>query len=147
MDTQNKEAEGWQNEGESLNTGSANSDNNAQPEHHNHKKGGIHNNALFAAGMARPATAQVDPHNNSGLANTGTNISYEGATAPGGGGSVGTGYASGKEAVDETMSTSSDYDEAAIGKQLDKADGDDTVTDNGQSTDDEKPETGPAMGY
>jgi hypothetical protein len=33
------------------------------------------------------------------LANTGTNISYEGPTAPGGGGSVGTGYSSGHSAT------------------------------------------------
>ena len=59
--------------------------------------------------MGRSATEQVDPHSNSGLANTGTNISYEGATAPGAGGSVGSGYASGKSADDETISTNSDY--------------------------------------
>jgi hypothetical protein len=69
-------------------------------------KGG---SALAAAGVARSATAQVDPHSNSGLANTGTNISYDGATAPGAGGSVGTGYASGKEATGETLTTDSDY--------------------------------------
>jgi len=70
------------------------------------KKGG---SALRAASMGRSATEQVDPHSNSGLANTGTNISYEGATAPGAGGSVGSGYASGKAADDETISSNSDY--------------------------------------
>lgn len=74
-----------------------------------HKK--KHNSALAAAAIGRSATAQVDPHSNSGLANTGTNISYEGPTAPGAGGSVGTGYASGKEATGETISSNSDYDQ------------------------------------
>ena len=60
------------------------------------KKGGIHNNALYATSMGRAATAAVDPHSDSSLAQTGTNVSYEGATAPGGAGSVGTGYASGQ---------------------------------------------------
>jgi hypothetical protein len=75
----------------------------------------IHNDALYAASMGRPATAQVDPHSNSGLANTCTNISYEGATAPGSGGSVGTGYASGKSAVDPSITTDPDYDKANVG--------------------------------
>jgi len=70
-----------------------------------------HNSALAAAAIGRSATAQVDPHSNSGLANTGTNISYEGPTAPASGGSVGTGYASGKEATGETISANSDFDQ------------------------------------
>ena len=60
--------------------------------------------------MGRAATAQVRAHSGDGmLAKTGTNVVYEGATAPGGGGSVGTGYASGKQAVDATISTNSDF--------------------------------------
>lgn len=39
------------------------------------------------------------------LSNTGTNITYEGATAPAGGGSVGTGQASGKDATDPRIAT------------------------------------------
>lgn len=78
-----------------------------------HKK--KHNSALAAAAIGRSATAQVDPHSNSGLANTGTNISYEGATAPAAGGSVGTGYASGKEATGETISANSDYEQNRAG--------------------------------
>lgn len=46
--------------------------------------------------------------------NTGTNISYEGPTAPGGGGSVGTGQASGQNAVGARISTDSDYGKAHI---------------------------------
>lgn len=111
--TPQNEREGWQHQGESLNTGSA--DTNAQQtegnskEHTGKKR---HVGALQAAAAGRSATAQVDPHSNSGLANTGTNISYEGPTAPGAGGSVGTGYASGKSAVDPTISTTSEEDEA-----------------------------------
>jgi hypothetical protein len=80
------------------------------------RRGGIHNNALYAASMGRAATSQVNPHNNRGLANTGTNISYEGATAPGSGGSVGSGYSSGMSAAESSISTNSDYDQARIGK-------------------------------
>jgi hypothetical protein len=72
-----------------------------------HKK---HNSALAAASLGRSATAQVTAHSGEGaLAMTGTNVSYEGATAPGAGGSVGTGYASGKQAVDATISANSDF--------------------------------------
>lgn len=42
--------------------------------------------------------------------NTGTNISYEGNTAPAGGGSVGTGQSSGKEAVDPRINANDAYD-------------------------------------
>jgi hypothetical protein len=93
---------------------------NEQDENKEEKKDGLHNNALYAASMGRPATAQVDPHSNSGLANTGTNISYEGPTAPGAGGSVGTGYASGKTADDPKITTDSDYDRARIAKENDE---------------------------
>lgn len=82
-------------------------DSNPGQDNSGHKKKKV--SALEAASLGRSATSQVDPHSNSGLANTGTNISYEGPTAPGAGGSVGSGYASGKEAADERISTNSDY--------------------------------------
>jgi hypothetical protein len=134
MDTQR--AEGWEAEGvndESLNTASTNSsqDNDKNSQHH---KGGLHNNALYAAGMGRPATAQVNPHHTEDLASTGTNVSYEGPTAPGAGGSVGTGYASGQAATGASIASSSDYDQAAIGRHFDKAEGDDDITDRGETT-------------
>lgn len=73
------------------------------------KKGG---SALLAASVARSATAQAHHHTKAGgFASTGTNVSYEGATAPGAGGSVGTGYASGQEATGTTIHTNSDYEE------------------------------------
>lgn len=131
MDTQRQD--GMQAEGygdESLNTSSANENQESSGEQRN--KGGIHNNALYAASMGRPATAQVNPHDNSGLAQTGTNVSYEGPTAPGSGGSQSIGYTSGQPDTPSTIQTSSDYDQAAIGKHFDKAEGDDNVTDGGQ---------------
>ncbi len=84
------------------------------------QKKGKHNSALYAASMGRSASAQVSHHSDRDLANTGTNISYEGATAPGAGGSAGTGYTSGKEGVDERINTNSDYDEARIEKPTKK---------------------------
>ncbi len=122
---------------ESLNTASAGST-GQQPEQHHHHKGGIHNNALYAAGMGRAATAQVDPHSNSGLANTGTNISYEGPTAPGAGGSEGTGYTSGQSNTGQTISTDSDYEQAgigAVGKHFDKAEGNDNIAGEAEAED------------
>ncbi len=47
-------------------------------------------------------------HSSSG-ANTGTNVSYEGATAPGGGGSVGTGDASGQSASGSRIAVGDEY--------------------------------------
>ncbi len=67
--------------------------------------------SLGAASLGRSATAQARRHSadDAGLASTGTNISYEGATAPGSGGSVGTGYASGQEATGAKIATNSDF--------------------------------------
>ena len=130
MDTQKETGQSAEGYGdESLNTAStgAGSDNNSSHQHH---KGGIHNNALYAAGMGRAATAQVDPHSNSGLAQTGTNTSYEGATAAGAGGSAGTGYNSGQADTEASINTDSEYDQAAAGKRHDKADEDGNVSDD-----------------
>ena len=136
MDTQRKE--GWQADGtndESLNTASTNNEANegtasggaAKESHH---KGGIHNNALYAASMGRPATAQVNPHHTDDLANTGTNVWYEGPTAPGAGGSSGTVYTSGQAGTGASIATPSDFGEAAVGKHFDKPEGNDNITDD-----------------
>lgn len=95
-----------------------NAKNSKVAENHSEEKQkkGKHNSALYAASMGRSASAQVSHHSDRDLANTGTNISYEGATAPGAGGSAGTGYTSGKEGVDERINTDSDYDKARIEK-------------------------------
>ena len=137
MDTQN--GEGIQADGygdESLNTGSAPDQHASEAEKHS-RKGGIHNNALYAASMGRSATAQVDPHNNSGLANTGTNISYEGPTAAGAGGSMGTGYTSGQSGAGTSITSDSDYDQAAIGKHLEKTKFEDKIADDAKEAEDE----------
>jgi hypothetical protein len=132
MDTQRREgmeAEGYGDE--SLNTSSTSGNEHQEGSEH-HRKSGIHNNALYAASMGRPATAQVDPHNTRDLANTGTNVSYEGPTAPGAGGSEGTGFTSGQPGTTATIATSSDYDQAAIGKHFDKAEGEDDIADEAE---------------
>ncbi|XZF14389.1 hypothetical protein ACTHGU_21615 [Chitinophagaceae bacterium MMS25-I14] len=49
-------------------------------------------------------------HAGSELGSTGTNVSYEGPTAPGGGGAVGTGYASGSDATGADISTTNEND-------------------------------------
>ena len=103
-------------EGEKMNTSSGQN----KHEEQNEKKGGIHNNALYAASMGRPATAQVDPHSNAGLAQTGTNNSYEGPLGAGSGGAAGTGYTSGQPATGARIATDSDYDKASVGKEKSK---------------------------
>jgi hypothetical protein len=81
-----------------------------------HKNARKRGSSLLAATIARSATAQVRRHSGAGLASTGTNISYEGATAPGAGGSVGTGFSSGQEATGETIHTNSDYEQNRGGR-------------------------------
>jgi hypothetical protein len=51
---------------------------------------------------------------------TGTNISYEGTTAPGSGGSVGTGEASGQDAVGARISTRDESDFASHKHKMSK---------------------------
>ena len=53
---------------------------------------------------------------------TGTNISYEGTTAPGSGGSVGTGEASGHDAVGARITTRDESDFASHKHKLKKED-------------------------
>lgn len=80
-----------------------------------------------AADIYRSPTAAADPHNTRNYANTGTNISYEGATAPGGGGSAGTGEASGQPADGSRITTTRADETAAIGRHGDKVEGNDNV--------------------
>lgn len=114
MANERNEDKEWQSQGESLNTGSA-PQNDEQGRDENHKKGGIHNNALYAASMGRAATAQVDPHDNSGLEQTGTNPGYERPIGAGAGGSAGTGFTSGQADTGQRITTSSDYEQAGLG--------------------------------
>lgn len=117
MDTQKEDGQQADGYGdESLNTSSAGDSNTSSGEGdkgHKHGKGGIHNNALFAASMGRPATAQVDPHRNHDPAQIGTNTSYEGTSSPGAGVSTGVRYTSGQAGTG--ASTQADSDEAQTG--------------------------------
>jgi hypothetical protein len=115
MSTENRNTEnpeGWQSEGESLNTGSAEAAAAAdqQPDKQGseprHGSGSIHNNALHAASMGRSATAAAGHHSGAGMEQTGTNNdAYTGPIGAGAGGSVGTGYSSGRSAVDPSSET------------------------------------------
>lgn len=101
----------------------------ATGQQENSKKGGIHNNALYAASMGRAASENVHRHDNSALGTTGTNVTYEGPIAAGGGASVGTGYASGQNATGITSTQSEDYDQAGMvegRKEKDTEDEEDT---------------------
>lgn len=103
-------------------------------QEYNKQKGGIHNNALHAASMGRAATEQVSHHSDDSLAQTGTNISYEGATAPGSGGSAGTGYTSGQAATGARIATDSDYDRARVGKANTDSDEETPARDAGEES-------------
>lgn len=67
-------------------------------------------------------------HHQGDWSNTGTNTSYEGTTAPGGGGSVGTGQGSGQSATGATITTSSSYENATPRSKEDKEDSEHTPT-------------------
>lgn len=86
-----------------------------------------HTSAAGLDSIISGATDNVRSRRSGGtLGNTGTNISYEGATAPGGGGSVGTGYSSGQEAtgadITETSGTGEVHEnrEDTSGENLEK---------------------------
>lgn len=84
------------------------SENKEQTEQEHPKK---HSSAASIDSIITGATDAVHSrHASSNLGNTGTNISYEGATAPGGSGSVGTGYSSGQDATGSTINTEGEND-------------------------------------
>jgi hypothetical protein len=69
-------------------------------EHHDKRKKSRSGSAANLDSIMRSATDAARSHrHHTTWSNTGTNISYEGPTAPGAGGSVGTGMASGQDAV------------------------------------------------
>lgn len=80
-----------------------------------------------AADIYRSPTEAVTPQHTSAYANSGTNISYEGATAPGSGGSVGTGEASGQPADGSRITTTRADETGDIGRHGDKAEGNNDV--------------------
>ncbi len=66
--------------------------------------------------ISSPTDAVRSRHSHStSAANTGTNVIYEGQTAPGGGGSVGTGEASGQSATGQSITTDGAYEAAQEG--------------------------------
>lgn len=78
-----------------------------------------HSSAAQLDMLISSPTANVHARHHQGLhghhlGSTGTNISYEGATAPGAGGSVGTGEASGQSATGSSITTTS-ADQAVSG--------------------------------
>ncbi len=76
----------------------------------NDKKSG--NAANLDAIISSPTDAVRSRRTTDGWSHQGTNISYEGQTAPGGSGSVGTGEASGGTATGARISSSEAYDHA-----------------------------------
>jgi len=75
------------------------------------KKHASGNAANIDAIINSPTEAVHGRHSTgSAYANTGTNISYEGPTAPGSGGSAGTGYASGQDATGARISAEDEND-------------------------------------
>ncbi len=59
--------------------------------------------------------------------NTGTNISYEGQTAPAGGGSVGTGESSGQSATGSSINAADEYESGRLGHTEEETDGSETT--------------------
>ncbi len=72
------------------------------------------------------------------LGNTGTNISYEGATPAAGGGSVGTGYGSGQDATGARISTDSNIDHVRTKHEETNKDKQSDVENNKKSLSHEK---------
>ena len=91
---------------------------NKQGQNKQHQSSG--NAANIDAIIGSPTDAARAHRHTDQWSNQGTNISYEGATAPGGGGSVGTGQASGQDAVGARISSNDEYDHAMAGNKKDK---------------------------
>jgi len=89
------------------------------------KRKGKGNAANLDAIISSPTNAARSHRHTDTWSNQGTNVSYEGPTAPGGGGSVGTGYASGQDAVGARITTSDNTDHARAGRSDKKEKGED----------------------
>jgi hypothetical protein len=84
------------------------------------------------------ATDAVRSRQSSGnMGSTGTNVSYEGATAPGGAGSAGTGYGSGQDATGAGINEGNEDDLIREEKRKDEKDEDEDDADNAEDKDDE----------
>jgi hypothetical protein len=101
-----------------INTYTMENSNNRPPEENNQdqNKERKHRSSTAAEidGIINSPTEAARSHRHTDQwSNQGANISYEGATSPGGGGSVGTGYASGQDAVGARVSANDESDFAA----------------------------------
>jgi hypothetical protein len=91
------------------------------------KKSGSGDAAKLGA-ISQSATDAARSHRHTDtLSNTGTNISYEGNTAPGAGGSVGTGQASGQDAVEPRISSDHPNDYISTKEHTEEKEGEDVV--------------------
>ncbi|PZF71371.1 hypothetical protein [Taibaiella soli] len=117
---------------ESANPENKTPENKEQADKEHPKK---HSSAASIDSIITGATDAVHSrHASSNLGNTGTNISYEGATAPGGSGSVGTGYSSGQDATGTTINTEGENDFVRDHKHKDE---DDTDEENEKEKDED----------
>jgi len=82
-----------------------NQDSQNKEQQHAHKSG---NAANIDSIIGSPTEHVRAGRSSDSLGNTGANTSYEGATAPGGGGSAGTGYTSGQSGTGASISSDSD---------------------------------------
>lgn len=82
----------------------------ANEQEDNKKKDNSGNAANIDAIISSPTENVRSRRGDATWSDMGTNISYEGQTAPGGAGSVGTGQSSGQDATGETISGSSEYE-------------------------------------
>lgn len=74
------------------------------------------------------------------LANTGTNITYDGPTAPGGGGSVGTGYSSGNSATGAGLSSDASEEARNNATEKQQTNAKENENDDKSSNEDKRPE-------
>ena len=84
--------------------------------------------------ISSPTESVRSRHSAATWANTGTNVSYEGQTAPGAGGSVGTGQSSGQDATGATINTDSAYEAGRVG-HTDYHDGNKETKESQSNTD------------
>ena len=93
------------------------SEQNKNPEQGKNKKRKRSGRAANIDAIITSATEAARSHRHTDTwSNQGTNISYEGPTAPGAGGSVGTGLASGQDATGAHIYTDDAYQHAAAGR-------------------------------
>jgi hypothetical protein len=99
-----------------------------QENHDDKQKKSRSGSAANLDSIMRSATDAARSHrHHTTWSNTGTNISYEGPTAPGAGGSVGTGMASGQDAVGARIRTDDALDHVSTRKHTEDSEGEEMV--------------------